>query len=297
MILMEFDKAGAEWVCVAYLSGDARMIDVVERGISPHIVTGSLITRVTEDMVAKEAKIVGMVSDPDYVRELRAEHLPDLLIQEEEGLIYLPRSMSIRQAGKKSNHALNYGERYKTFSLQNEIPETEGKIIVDLYTTQAYPGIPLWWGAVRDQLRKNRTLVSLLGSKIEFQQEWGEDLFRAAYSFNPQSTVGDMVNDALILLEQDHRAHMYKADILTQTHDSATIQYPDNSWRDCAQFAKDFDKHMSPRLEAKGREFWIKTDLKVGYDWGHMIEIKLDKDVKELAHAIKEACHKLRATV
>ena len=26
MILMEFDKAGAEWVCVAYLSGDARMM-------------------------------------------------------------------------------------------------------------------------------------------------------------------------------------------------------------------------------------------------------------------------------
>lgn len=293
MILMEFDKAGAEWVCVAYLSGDARMIDVVQRGVSPHIVTGSLITRVPEDVVEKEAKIIKMISDPDHVRELRLEHFPELLEQESEGLIYLPRSMSIRQAGKKSNHALNYGERYKTFSLQNEIPESEGKIIVDLYTTQAYPGIPLWWGAVRDQLRTNRTLISLLGHKIEFQQEWGEDLFRAAYSFNPQSTVGDMVNDALVTLEQDHRPHMYKADMLTQTHDSATIQYPDNDWLDCARFAIDFEKQMSPELEAKGRKFTIKTDLKIGYDWGHMVELKIGRNVKELANAIKAACHTL----
>jgi hypothetical protein len=294
MILMEFDKAGAEWVCVAYLSGDVRMIDVVKRGVSPHIVTGSLITRIPEDVVEKESKIVKMASDPDYVRELRLEHFPELLDQEADGLIYLPRSMSIRQAGKKSNHALNYGERYKTFALQNEIPESEAKIIVDLYTTQAYTGIPLWWEAVRDQLRKNRTLTSLLGHKIEFQQEWGEDLFRAAYSFDPQSTVGDMVNDALIAFDLDHRPHMYKAEVLTQTHDSATLQYPDNSWSDCARFAIDFDKHMSPELESKGRKFTIKTDLKVGYDWGHMIELKLTHNVKELADAIKEACKRLR---
>ena len=31
-MLLEFDLAGAEWVVVAYLSGDERMIDVVESG-------------------------------------------------------------------------------------------------------------------------------------------------------------------------------------------------------------------------------------------------------------------------
>ena len=294
MILMEFDKAGAEWVCVAYLSGDARMIDVVERGVSPHIVTGSLITRLPEEVVAKEASVVKMTSDPDLVYELRAEHMPEILDMERQGLIYLPRSMSIRQAGKKSNHALNYGERYRTFALQNEIEEREAKIICDLYTSQAYTGIPLWWQEVRDQLRKNRTLISLLGRKVEFLDEWGDDLFRAAYSFNPQSTVGDMVNDALIAFEADRRPHMLKADLLTQTHDSATLQYPEDDWLNCAKFAIDFDEHLSPWMESKGRKFKIDTDLKVGYDWGHMIELKgIPKNPKELANVIKAACEKL----
>jgi hypothetical protein len=104
-----------------------------------------------------------------------------------------------------------------------------------------------------------------------------------------------MVNDALIALDKDTRPHMYKADILTQTHDSATVQYPDHDWKDCAKFAMDFNKHMSPQLKCKGREFTIKTDLKVGFDWGHMTELKLEgMKAKDLADAIKTACDKLR---
>lgn len=295
MILMEFDKAGAEWVCVAYLSGDARMIDVIERGISPHVVTGSLITRVPEEIVAKEAKIVGMSTDPDVVSELRHEHFPELIQAERNGNIYLPRSMSIRQCGKKSNHGLNYGERYKGFALINEIEEREAKVICELYNTQAYPGIPLWHSSIKDQLRKNRTLVSLLGRKIEFMDEWGDDLFRAAYSFDPQSTVGDMVNDALIKLEKDQTSYMLKADILTQTHDSATVQYPDDDFLNMAKFAIKFGlDYMSPEMSTKGRTFTIGTDLKVGFDWGHMEEVKIVPKAKDLADAIKKACKKLR---
>lgn len=291
MILVEFDKAGAEWVIVAYLSGDARMLDVVQTGKSPHVVTGHLITGVPEELILKESGIVKMNTDPDLIYELRSAECPELL---DEDWKFLPRSMSIRQVGKKSNHGLNYGMSFRRAALEWEIEEREAKIICDLYP-KAYPGIPLWWESVRRQIKKDRTLISLLGRKIEMLDEWGNDLFNAAYSFNPQSTIGDMVNDALIKFEQDREPFMYKADCLTQTHDSATMQYPENDWLDMARYAIRFGlDYMSPELESLGRKFRVGTDMKIGFEWGNMIGVELTNNVEEVARGLEEAWNKLK---
>ena len=291
MILVEFDKAGAEWVLVAYLSGDARMLDVVESGKSPHVVTGHLITGVPEELILKESGIVKVNTDPNLIYELRSEHCPELLAEEWK---FLPRSMSIRQCGKKSNHGLNYGMRFRRAALEWEIEEREAKIICDLYP-QAYPGIPLWQEGIRRQMRKDRTMVSLLGRKIELLDEWGDELFNMAYSFNPQSTIGDMVNDALMKFEADYEPFMYKADCLTQTHDSATMQYPANDWLDMARYAIRFGlEYMSPELEAHGRKFRVGTDMKIGFEWGNMMECKLTTNVEEVAHELERTWHELQ---
>lgn len=291
MILIEFDKAGAEWVIVAYLSGDARMLEVVQSGKSPHVATGHLITGVPEELILKESGIVKVNTDPTLIYELRSEHCPELLDGEWK---FLPRSMSIRQCGKKANHALDYGMRYRRAALEWEIEEREAKIICDLYP-EAYPGIPLWWEGIRRQIKKDRTLVSLLGRKIELLDEWGDELFNAAYSFNPQSTVGDMVNDALIKFEADLEPFMYKADCLTQTHDSATMQYPENDWIDMAKYAIRFGlDYMSPELEALGRKFQVGTDMKIGFEWGDMMECKLTPNVEEVAHELERTWNKLQ---
>lgn len=293
MILVEFDKSGAEWVVVAYLSGDARMLDVIQSGKSPHIVTGHLLTGVPEDVVEAESKIVKNVIDPDTIYELRSKHFPMLL---DERWRFLPRSMSIRQCGKKSNHALNYGMRYRRAALQWEIEEREAATIVELYSSSAcYPGIPLWHEGIRRQLKKDRTLISLLGRKIELMDEWGDELFNQAYSFNPQSTIGDMVNDALITFEQDLEPFMYKADCLTQTHDSATMQYPENDWVDMAKYAIRFGlDYMSPELEANARKFRVGTDMKIGHSWGHMVGCPLTRNVEEVAYGLENAWRELR---
>lgn len=294
MMLMEFDKAGAEWVVVAYVSGDARMIDIIETGKSPHVVTGHLITRVPEDLILLDNKIIDKLSDPDHIAELRHEKLPALYEGEKSHGWFIPRSMSIRQAGKKSNHGLNYGMRYKRFALENEIEEREAKTMVESYTGIAYPGIPLWWEDIRRMLKKDRTLYNLFGDKIELLNEWGDDLFNAAYSYVPQSTIGYTVNKAICDWEEDRSDPFLAADLLTQTHDSATFQYPTDNWLLQAEFAIKFAyDYMSPEFEAKGRKFTIGTDLKVGIEWGNMLEVKLSNNVKEVAHGLEAAWNKL----
>jgi hypothetical protein len=96
-MLLNFDLSGAEWNVVAYLSQDPGMQAVVRSGKSPHIVTGAKISGLPEDVVKKEASIIGDLNDPIHISELRQTELKGLL----DGAKFLPRTMSIRQAGKK----------------------------------------------------------------------------------------------------------------------------------------------------------------------------------------------------
>lgn len=290
MILMEFDKSGAEWVVVAYLSGDARMLDVVESGKDPHLVTGSLISSVPEDLVAHEDKLVGKNTDPD---EINRRRLP--IGEALEGTAqFLPRSMSIRQAGKKSNHGLNYNMRYKRFALENEIEEAEAKLMVSQYREVAYPGVPQWHKSIEAEMRRDRTMTNCFGRKVTLRDQWGPDLLDAAYSFKPQSTVGDIVNRAMIAAYDDTSPVFASMDLLTQTHDSATVQYPTDDWVRMADFAIRFGLgYMSPELEYNQRKFTIGTDLKIGLDWGNMVEVELIPDAQAVAKNLQHGWHKL----
>jgi len=289
-LFIEFDKAGAEWVVVAYLSGDANMLAVVESGESPHPKTGAFITGVSEELIIKESKIVGLNTDPDKVLALREEHLPELLT----GDFFLPRSMSIRQMGKKSNHGLNYDESYVTFSLINEMLEAEAKRVINLYRTVAYPGIPIWYTTIKEKLRKDRTLENCFGRKRIFRDAWGPDLFRAAYAQVPQSTVFDITRIGMEKITDDVSKEMWELDILSQVHDSVLTQYPiadlQAMARVCVTVGLDY---LNPLLVYNSKEFKIATEAKVGWNWGHMEPILLSEDVDAVAESIAAAIERL----
>jgi hypothetical protein len=281
---MEFDLSGAEWVVVAYLSNDPAMIGVVESGKSPHVVTGSLISGAPEKFVLEEHKAVGMNTDPDVIQALRAP----LTIPEG---IFLPRSMSIRQAGKKSNHGLNYGMRYKRFALDNEIVETEARMMVELYSTVAYPGISDYWEGIRRELKENdRTLTNCFGRKVRLLDEWGPELWNAAYSFKPQSTVVDCVTDAMEFVYYDDSPEFAPVILGAQVHDSIMMEYPESTpteW--IGVVALRTCEYMRPPLRYSDKDFKLHCDLKVGYSWGDMHTVPWEPDPICMGGAIRQA--------
>lgn len=288
---MEFDKAGAEWVVVAYLANDARMIDVVETGKSPHTITGSLISGAPPDLVERESKVVGMHTDPNTISDLRRQ-LPELQV----GGYFLPRIMSIRQAGKKSNHGLNYDMRPRRFAMETELDERDAKRIYDAYLTVAYPGITVWWEGIRNQLRKDRTLTNCFGHKRRFLDQWGTELFQAAYSFLPQSTVVQMVNRGMSRIYADQSDLFRQFEILAQVHDSILTQHiVTPTFIEAARVAKKIDEYLSPVIQYSGREFNIKTDLKMGISWGHMHPVNLRLDVDSLSIEMQRVWDKINA--
>lgn len=273
-LLVELDKARAEWVVVAFLSGDANMIKVCMEGLDPHTYTGHLMTGVPMELIVVENDLIGHLSDPREIEAIRESKLTkesrDLL----DAARFVPRSMSIRQCGKKANHGLNYDEGYKTFALMNEMGEGESKIIVRDYKTVVYPGVKRWHQFTQEQLSRERVLYNCFGRKQRFLDGWSEQLFKAAYSFIPQSTVSDLLNWGIIKTYEDQHPCMKGVEILAQVHDSILLQIPVGDWRKMADAVHRVKQHLDPDMEYHGRKFHIDTDMKIGLSWGAMEEVK-----------------------
>lgn len=286
-IFWELDKAGAEWVVVAYTSGDARMIKCCEEGLDPHVYTAQHMYEAPPDLVVAENKVIGHTTDPDIISELRRKHFPKGFDTGRP----LPRTMSMRQAGKKSNHGLNYDETFRMFALINEILESEAKDIIRFYG-ETYPGVKRNHERIKEDLRRDRTLYNCFGRKVKFLERWGPDLWKSAYSMEPQSTVGDLVNLGICETYEDPHEDLSDTEVLAQVHDSCLFQNHDKDYHKLARAIIRTERHFNPTLEAHGREYKIGTDLKIGYDWKNMEEVPLSDNVDVLAKRLEVAAGK-----
>jgi hypothetical protein len=283
-MFVEFDLAGAEWVIVAYLANDANMIDIIESGRSPHVATGSLISGAPEELVIAEHDFLGSMTDADGLMMFRSAEMPELW----HGGFFIPRTMTIRQAGKKSNHGLNYDMRYKRFALENEMPETDAKPITERYHA-VFPGIrDTFHGDVKKELRENdRTLVNLFGDKVRLMDQSGPDLWDKAYSYKPQSTVAKIVTRAMVAAYNDCSDLMGSMGLRANVHDSILVNWPDNKRDQLVPFAERMVELLSPPLTAKGRTFTLGVDVKVGPNWGAMEKLRLPKAPKPTKEVLK----------
>lgn len=278
-VFIEVDKRQAEWVVVAYASGDLNMINAVESGVDVHAYTAWQMYDVPIDVIKREAKLVGHSTDAEEIREIRQSDLQLVELMRNSPRSW-PRTMSLRQCGKKSNHGLNYGEGDYQFSLLNEIEQREAKVIIELYH-QTYPGIKLWYESIKRQLNQNRLLVNCFGRAIRFLDAWGDSLFKSAYSAIPQSTVVDSLNEAMQAIYDDTRIcgkSGLNGDMLAQVHDSLLMQFPIAALKDRSTFEwliQELKDKTSPIMCYNSREFKIASDFKFGLNWG---EYKEDKN-------------------
>ncbi len=288
-MLLEFDLSSADWVVTAYYAPEPSMIAVVKDGRSPHLITGSKISGVSEDTVNKEHKLIGLNNDPEAIKEIRKQ-LPEL---SKAG--FLPRTMSIRQAAKKANHSLNYRLGYKTFALRNEMEEREAKRIVELYRGVAYPKLQDWYDKIDKTIRDTRTLVNFFGRRVYFQGALDDETFREATSFIPQSSVFDITGAAIPRLFEDESPEFQPSELLAQVHDSLLVQHRSRDFAAMARFAIKlaFD-YMSPTLSYNGMDFTLGVGLKAGLNWAGMTELPLTRDADVLASDLERVWHGAR---
>lgn len=198
--------------------------------------------------------------------------------------------------GKKSNHAFNYGEGYAKFSLDCDLPESEGKFIYLRYH-QMYPGVRQYWNWVVEICRKNnRMLTNLFGRKQLFLGQWGEDLFKELYAFIPQSTIADKINRQGIIPIYEDQKNFGIIDLLNQIHDALLFQISmEHSWLKHAEALLKLWDLMSTPLEWHGSKFTIPVDFKMGTNLADEVKIKYEPEAERLSKTLSDLYEEYRS--
>ncbi len=248
-MMYNMDLSQAENRVVAYIAPEPSMIEAFEKGVDIHRLTAGLIFGKKLDEVSDAAG-----SCPIGGGEF-----------------------SERFWGKKANHGLNYDLGYRTFAFLYEIPEAESKFIVEQYH-KAYPGVRQYHAWVRNQLAKDKTLENCFGRRRLFLDRWGDELFKSAYSFIPQSTVADKINRHGIMYIYYNQQLFRPVDIILQVHDSIVFQmnYKKYTWEEQAECILRIKQSLESPIQWHNTKFIIPVGLEVGTSMSKkgMVEVK-----------------------
>lgn len=197
-----------------------------------------------------------------------------------------------RYIGKRYNHASSYRMKYpRAAQVINKDSDKPPYVVVTLSESKTYqerwhkryPGVSQnWWPEIEYKLNQNRTLVTCYGRKRQFFQRWGDELFKEATAFEPQSTVADHFNGAihpllgirggLLQVYNDLiKPYARERSIINQSHDSCIVEVPKS---DAIDVGYQMQKLIKRPMVIKDVEFTIPVDGEIGERWGELEPLK-----------------------
>jgi DNA polymerase-1 len=177
----------------------------------------------------------------------------------------------MRQIGKKTRHAGNYGMGKRRLSLLAQISEWKAGQCLDRFHAENPKIQEVFWEGIKQALQDNASiLVTPHGRRRMFFDRWGEDLFKEAYAFIPQATVSDHLKFAAMRIEK--RAPWIE--ILGEFHDSFLAQIPETKIQEAYSIIKEeleIPINFSNCSISRG-DLVIPCEMKVGYkNWEKMV--------------------------
>ena len=226
-VLVSADLAQAESRVVAYLAEEEEMMACFQRGDDIHLLTKQSLP-------------------PGF----KPPHTYDV----EDPLRYF---------AKRHTHAFTYGETAFGLASLSGLPLTTCKEIRNAYFTR-FPNVLKWQADIEAHLYKNRVMVTPLCRKRMFFGRIGSELFKEAYAYVPQSTVGDILNLALIRIDSLIEKRKMDVQLLLQVHDSFVLQCKQS---DVVEVKELLMEAFHIPITIKGRTFVIPYDVKIGINW------------------------------
>lgn len=257
--LGEFDlNRGESWV-YAHLSGDPTMMEILQEGRDFHAetaeaISGTFGTSMSAEEIHRGAKETG--NEEAY---------------------------KLRFLGKKANHAFAYRmSAYRAQEVVNEEADDTGITIrvsdakeMRRLWLQKYIAIEQWWKNIENKLSDNdRVMETPYGRQRTFYERWGDDLFKEATAYVPQSTSVDYLNTGLLrVFHEMVKPGKYGLEILHQNHDSILVQWKEGA-RD--QVIPEIAEKMEHPVDIGGHRVSIPIEAEYGKNWGDLSEYKLD---------------------
>ena len=197
-----------------------------------------------------------------------------------------------RYLGKKAVHGAQRGLRGLKLSeelLKDEYVRTpeECEDMIESYLNEHKPLID-WFRRVRQTVLRDRLLVSAWGRRMDLSHSrLNDELYREAYSFYPQSDIGDLLNQfGLVPCHYYLKGKRSKAKINLQVHDELLISTPPKEAYDIALFLKN---SLEQPMVLDGEELIIPVEFGLGTTWKVEHEFKRlpsRKEFTEIAHLL-----------
>lgn len=245
--LLELDLKQAEAMIVAWLSEDEQLKRAFREGDDVHSLTGAML--------------FGL--DPDWV--VANKHTDKV-------------AKKARQTAKPVNHGFNYSMGPKalmTTMQKSGMDYTFSDCRQFLARMRAIrPAVPRWHEEIRYIVSRERKLVTPLGYSRFFLGSLTDKVFRDAYAFIPQSTVGHML---VITWNTVYEQYGHMLGPIMNVHDSLIIQIPNNLGESELDFIHEIAEHFLHPLTIKNDLLIIPVEAKVGHRLGSLEDLELDE--------------------
>ena len=194
-----------------------------------------------------------------------------------------------RQLAKPVKHGSNYGAHGKTMSdtLLKEGVILSPRACDNMINAAKERPIEAWKASVRKRVMRDRMLTTSWGRELHFTYDrLNDDTYRRAYAFQPQSELGDDLNQmGLIPLYNFILSEGLTSRIRLAVHDSLLVSCPPEEVHLIASFLK---QSMERERLVNGHPLIIPIEYKLGSTWACEKEFKELPNEDELFAAAKE---------
>jgi uracil-DNA glycosylase family 4 len=237
--IIEADYSQAEAVVVATLCGNRKMMQMFKDSFG----------------LSKTEK------KPYDIHVLKASELYGVSIEEV--------TPAQRTVGKTVRHSRNYAAGPTVLANRLGVSIAQAKQLIEL-DKAADPLLEKWHEAINEEIKRTRVLTNLFGRRHRFLDRWGDSLFRSAYSYIPQSTIGDLLNKALLAVYDTHVKLPFELNILLQLHDALYVTCKEEHILDTLYFLR---SNMLMPLVYGSSVFIIDVEFKIKSSWAEGEEV------------------------
>jgi DNA polymerase I-like protein with 3'-5' exonuclease and polymerase domains len=188
-----------------------------------------------------------------------------------------------RYIGKRCNHALSYRmSPNRLFQVFNKDAQLSG-VSITLQQAKAFHirwhsfyKILGWWSEIEGELNKARTLTTIYGRSRTFYGRWGDEMFKEATAFIPQSTVADHalgatqpelgITGGLVGIWKWCQRNK-DCRIVHTAHDSVMLEIPLNREKEVAE---EILPLFARPMIINGEQFTIPVEVEHGERWGEL---------------------------
>jgi DNA polymerase I len=171
------------------------------------------------------------------------------------------RQHSYRHMAKVLGHGTNYNGKPFTMAKHTKLDQKLIGLFQDRYFA-AFPAHRQWHARVAQELWTNGYLTTITGRRRWFFGRRNDDAtIREAIAFNPQGSVGDILNHGMLSTWR-----LGRVQLLLQIHDAILVQYPEAIESEIIPLLLKTIQH--PIQLKHNRTLIIPSEAQCGWNWG-----------------------------